>query len=508
MKNKNNDIAPHVEEETEKILKNNFYSQIKQICGQISEEIQNFQAFDFNDQISIATDFFTNEIINNSALMLLLEDHKKAKEFERSTQDIIAYYPKEYHKSIEYILTQTAEHTYTYTDIILTWIFYGTDMSNNHGIAALLKDQKAFIEIVLNVENKVKSKLFPQFVEPETQITIKGDQFYSFYSAAFTNEIAKFSEKRASIKAIEDYAVINADQGTLKIIDYSTLKGKKPNTLAKKLLDICTLKVSQTLVHGATFPNTRSASFTVEELAELTNQPLETDRQREKFIERIYSSLTQLKHLYWQQSNKKKIKKFSDFLYNEIVLVESTGKYNKNTFYLLFSESAARILAISPVCESFPTNLFKAESRYSNAYEIGRKLISHTNIYNNRIKGNNCTLSVKKIIENTSIPTFEEIIEIQKRRDWKEKIKKPLERDLNNLLAVGVLSRWEYRDPKGNTYTSEQANDLNAIEYQELMMDFSVCYSDEEQSKRLISEEKHINKAKNKKSDESNGQTI
>lgn len=340
------------------------------------------------------------------------------------------------------------------------------------------------------------------------QIPIKGDQFYSFYSAAFTNEIAKFSEKRASIKAIEDYAVINADQGTLKIIDYSTLKGKKPNTLAKKLLDICTLKVSQTLVHGATFPNTRSASFTVEELAELTNQPLETDRQREKFIERIYSSLTQLKHLYWQQSNKKKIKKFSDFLYNEIVLVESTGKYNKNTFYLLFSESAARILAISPVCESFPTNLFKAESRYSNAYEIGRKLISHTNIYNNRIKGNNCTLSVKKIIENTSIPTFEEIIEIQKRRDWKEKIKKPLERDLNNLLAVGVLSRWEYRDPKGNTYTSEQANDLNAIEYQELMMDFSVCYSDEEQSKRLISEEKHINKAKNKKSDESNGQTI
>lgn len=340
------------------------------------------------------------------------------------------------------------------------------------------------------------------------QITIKGDQFYSFYSAAFTNEIAKFSEKRASIKAFEDYAVINADQGTLKIIDYSTLKGKKPNTLAKKLLDICTLKVSQTLVHGATFPNTRIASFTVEELAELTNQPLETDRQREKFIERIYSSLTQLKHLYWQQSNKKKIKKFSDFLYKEIVLVESTGKYNKNTFYLLFSESAARILAISPVCESFPTNLFKAESRYSNAYEIGRKLISHTNIYNNRIKGNNCTLSVKKIIESTSIPTFEEIIEIQKRRDWKEKIKKPLERDLNNLLAVGVLSRWEYRDPKGNTYTSEQANDLNAIEYQELMMDFSVCYSDEEQSKRLISEEKHINKAKNKKSDESNGQTI
>ena len=340
------------------------------------------------------------------------------------------------------------------------------------------------------------------------QIPIKGDQFYSFYSAAFTNEIAKFSEKRASIKAFEDYAVINADQGTLKIIDYSTLKGKKPNTLAKKLLDICTLKVSQTLVHGATFPNTRIASFTVEELAELTNQPLETDRQREKFIERIYSSLTQLKHLYWQQSNKKKIKKFSDFLYKEIVLVESTGKYNKNTFFLLFSESAARILAISPVCESFPTNLFKAESRYSNAYEIGRKLISHTNIYNNRIKGNNCTLSVKKIIESTSIPTFEEIIEIQKRRDWKEKIKKPLERDLNNLLAVGVLSRWEYRDPKGNTYTSEQANDLNAIEYQELMMDFSVCYSDEEQSKRLISEEKHINKAKNKKSDESNGQTI
>lgn len=353
-----------------------------------------------------------------------------------------------------------------------------------------------------HAEELRKSKESSPEAERLNQLVLKGDQFYPFYASDFANEIAHYNEKSANINPYEDYAEIKADQGTLKIIDYSTLKGKKLNTLSKKLLDICILNVSQTLVHGSTTPNNRYVSLTVEELAELMNQPLETSKQREKFIERVYDGMKQLRHLSWRQSNENKIKKISDLNYVEIMLFECTGK-DKNAFKFVFTPSAARILACSPVCESFPTNLFKLDNRYGNAYEIGRKMIRHTNINSNRSIGTENTLSVNKLIENSEIPTFKEVIEIQKRRDWKEQIKKPFENSLNHLKNVNVLSRWEYRTPSGESLTPEQADKLNALEFQSLVVDFAVSYSEEEQSKRLKTDKKLIEKKK--KSNETNG---
>ena len=333
-------------------------------------------------------------------------------------------------------------------------------------------------------------------ITEEEQI-IKTEQWLTTYMPAFSNTIASFKEKNANIKEFEDIAELKTPHGTLKIIDYSKLKGKKLNTPAKKILDMCILKVSQTLVYGATDPNNRYVSFTVEELAQLMDQSLETARQREKFIERVYESAKQLKYIRWTQSNGSK--KIKDLKYDDIALFEYSGK-DKNVFKFMFTQSAAFLLAHSPVCESFPTNLFKLDNRYGgNAYEIGRKMIRHTDIYVNRKKGNNCTLSVVKLIENSEIPTFEDI-ESKNRRDWKEKIKKPLEKALNDLLEIGFLSRWEYRTPTEKRLTQKQADKLNAKEYQSLVVDFSIFYSEEEQAKRFETDTKLI-----EKSNESNG---
>lgn len=323
------------------------------------------------------------------------------------------------------------------------------------------------------------------------QITLKPESFYPFYMADFSNTIAGFNgKKKDNYNSFEDKLKVITDQGILEITDYSNLKGKKLNTLAKKLLDICILKLSQTLIYQSITPNNRSVSLTVEELAILLNQPLETDKQRERFIERIYTSAKQLQCLIWTQSNKNKIKKFRDLEFDNITLIARTRK-RKNTFEIIFTEEAARLLALAPVCESFPTNLFQLDNRYGNAYEIGRKMIRHSNIDSNRAKGTECTLSIPKLIENSEIPTFKEIIEIKNRRDWKQQIKEQLENNLNHLKNVCFLKRWEYRTPTGESYTPKQADKLTAMEYQSLVVDYAINYSEEEQSKRLSREEKY-----------------
>lgn len=330
-------------------------------------------------------------------------------------------------------------------------------------------------------------KDFRKTEKTPNELMLTAEQWYTTCMPDFSNSIAGFKKEKASINQFEDFAEVVTKHGTLKIIDYSKLKSKKLNLLSNKVLDICILKISQTLVHGATNPNNRYISFTVEELAELTNQSLETPKQREKFIERIYESTKQLSSVHWIQSNENKTRKIKNLKYDEIALYEYTGK-EKNVFKFMFTQTAAYLIANSPQCESFPTNLFKLDNRYGgNAYEIARKMIRHTDNYSNRKKGTNCTLSVTKLIENSAIPSFEEL-ENQNRRDWKEKIKKPFEKALNDLLNVNVLSRWEYRTPTGKRYTTKQADKLNSLEYQNLVVDFSMFYSDEEYNKRLTTE--------------------
>lgn len=124
----------------------------------------------------------------------------------------------------------------------------------------------------------------------------------------------------------------------------------------------------------------------------------------------------------------------------------------------------------------FPTVLFRIDNRKPNTYSIGRKLALHNSIDSNYYQGTDCTLSVKVLLsEAPEIPTMQELRE-GKQRNWKNKIKRPLEKSLNELIETyPMLSRWEYRDPKtGTRYTAEEAQALTWDEYKRLMIDWTM----------------------------------
>ena len=124
----------------------------------------------------------------------------------------------------------------------------------------------------------------------------------------------------------------------------------------------------------------------------------------------------------------------------------------------------------------FPTVLFRIDNRKPNTYSIGRKLALHNSMDSNYYAGTDCTLSVKALLsEAPEIPTMQELRE-GKQRNWKNKIKRPLEKSLNELIETyPMLSRWEYRDPKTSTrYTAEEAQALTWDEYKRLMIDWTM----------------------------------
>ena len=144
-----------------------------------------------------------------------------------------------------------------------------------------------------------------------------------------------------------------------------------------------------------------------------------------------------------------------------------------------FDIDAANYLVNSYLMQ-YPTALLKHDNRNPNAYVIGRKLAFHNSNDQNRAIGTESTLSVKSLLKAApEIPTIDDLQNrISKKtgrgqRNWKDKIKKPLEAALDANVNVGLISKWEYRDPtNGKTYTAEKAQAMTWAQYERLMVDF------------------------------------
>ena len=134
----------------------------------------------------------------------------------------------------------------------------------------------------------------------------------------------------------------------------------------------------------------------------------------------------------------------------------------------------------------FPPVLFRVSNRKPNTFTIGWKIAFHNSIDSNHAAGTDCTLSVKSLLnEAPEIPTIEEL-RARKQRNWKDKIKKPLEKSLTELVnEYPILKKWEYRHPKtGQTYTAETAQALTWDVYSLLMIDWIMLKSPQGQLER------------------------
>lgn len=162
----------------------------------------------------------------------------------------------------------------------------------------------------------------------------------------------------------------------------------------------------------------------------------------------------------------------------------SSHSIRKDIIRINFDVDAARYL-VGAYMMQFPRALFAHDNRKPNAYNIGWKIAFHNGLDQNHAAGTECTLSVKSLLEAApEIPTIE-AIQARGQRNWKDKIKKPLETALDENISVGYLSKWEYRDPKtGQTYTAQTAQPLSWTQYYRLMVDFAVIDAPDQTERR------------------------
>ena len=285
-----------------------------------------------------------------------------------------------------------------------------------------------------------------------------------------------------------------SDGNKVQIENYDKLQSTL-GTPAKKLLDVATVYLTDGNFYRGRRENiTPTVEIPLIEFGEacgwnLTPATMETDdEQREEnrraservkaFRKSVRRDLHDISSVVWSGTETKGRNRGD---YREMRLISSHSIRN-GIVRINFDIDAAAYL-VNAYMMQYPVAALLG-THTATAYDIGRKMALHNSIDNNHSRGTNSTLSVRSLLASaTSIQSYE-ALRARNQRNWKDKIKRPLEAALDELVSVGLLVRWEYRDPKTqDTYTAEAAQPLRWTQYDRLMVDF-VMVDPPDQSER------------------------
>jgi hypothetical protein len=117
----------------------------------------------------------------------------------------------------------------------------------------------------------------------------------------------------------------------------------------------------------------------------------------------------------------------------------------------------------------YPVEILKLDERNANIYPLGRKLLLHNSIDNNRRKGTANIISVTSLLAVCpTIPTYGQVMSTG--RQLEQRIKAPFENALNALPFIC----WEYSNSKGVALTDEQLAATDYKTFTELYILFEV----------------------------------
>lgn len=350
-----------------------------------------------------------------------------------------------------------------------------------------------------DIDEKAKRSLDP--------LRLSEADFLPLYQGNMINDFMRLTEKDFEVTETKAGGLIGtytAPNGRKYTIDqFNELMGTL-GTSTKKILDAAVLYLSDQNFHGAgkgavnpqvkiplvEYGEKNGLVLTVSDALNSEARAAEEKKVKTRLKnlkKMIRRDLSDLKQIRWT-GEEKTGRNAGDYVDAGII---SGSRIANGYIYVNFDIDAARYLCKAGVM-LFPTCLFLHDNRKPNSYSIGRKIALHHSMDNNFFAGTDCTLSVMALLDSAQeIPTMQEIQD-RGQRNWKDKIKGPLEAALHDNVRVGLLKKWEYRHPKtGETYTAEEAAALPWDVYSMLMVDWVMMSTAPEltaRRKKLIAE--------------------
>lgn len=330
------------------------------------------------------------------------------------------------------------------------------------------------------------------------------EPYLPMLNGAPVNDIMQITAKRPPKEEyIIDVTMATKDGHKITIKNFDDLQGVL-GTPAKKILDTALLyltsqnyyrsksdRISPTVeIPLIEYGEACGYRLTPQTMATAEEQAAENNRVNERLKElkkNVRNSLHDLANICWSGTEAKGRNRGD---YNEMHIISSHSIRN-GLIRINFDIDAAAYLVNAYIMQ-YPTVLLKHSNRKPTAYALGRKIAFHHSNLQNAAAGRENTLSVVSLLAAApEIPTIDEI-RARGQNNWRDKIKKPLEKALDENIKVGYISEWEYRDPtSAAAFTSESAQTLTWAQYTHLVIDFVVINApDQSEALKKIEERK------------------
>ena len=211
---------------------------------------------------------------------------------------------------------------------------------------------------------------------------------------------------------------------------------------------------------GTQNPQLRQRLFlSLSDYAKVTGTNISTEDRLKNFKKKLKKNLDNLKEdttFSWTETIRGKDKNYTNISFI------SGYRITKDTIVVELSLSAAEYLVSLNTFIQYPRSLYLIDDRDYNAFAIGEALARHYSMNNNIIRGTEQMISVLRLLESTSFPSYEIIKE--QRASWEQKVKEPLEKALEHLHQCGTIKDWCYSKAKGIRLTDEEAYQITSYE--------------------------------------------
>lgn len=323
------------------------------------------------------------------------------------------------------------------------------------------------------------------------------------FSASLLTDFMQMSIRKAKLDKFSGSATIKVPSGNQFMIEHFDNLSKGLSAPAKKILLSAILYLANNNYYNAIAGNIMpTVEIPLIEYGEacgyiLTPREMPTPEEQEKENEAIQKRIIELKkdikrdltdisnNLKWTGTEKKGRNKGD---YSNLRII-SSHSISKGYIRINFDIDAATYFVQSYMMQ-FPNALLKLDNRNQNALALGYKISTHNSMDANANRGTESTLSVKSLL--AAAPEIQSIDDLNAKgqRNWKDKIKRPLEKSLDDLITIGLLKEWEYRDPTtGNRYNSDGSLPLTWAQYYHLMVDFTMINVPDQTKRRTAKAE-------------------
>lgn len=376
-----------------------------------------------------------------------------------------------------------------YHDVIIKALRYA--LSNEKEAA----ETQPLLELLKRIIGEGMENMTPEQLSTAITNNLLSNPYLPMLNGALVNDFMQINTRGLTADKFTKRAVYVTKDGHKFTIEHFDKLLRALSTPAKKLLNTAVMFLT-----ASNFYNTDRITPTVEipliEYGEkcgyqLTPRKMATPEEQAaedkavqnrivEFKKDVRRNLRDIKNVTWTAEETKGRNRGD---YDELSII-SRHKIINGYIRINFDVDAAAYLVQSYLMQH-PTALLAVDNRNPNAYALGYKIAQHNSMDTNAARGTNNTLSVESLL--AAAPEIQTIDDLRKKgqRNWKDKIKRPLENSLNELINVNVLKKWEYRDPTtGKTYTAETAKPMTWAQYSRLMVDFIMVDAPDQSERR------------------------